>query len=75
MTVLGSVTAGMLGGVFTIEIVFGWRGVGWYASSAILAADYFATISITLVIAITVTVANLLTDLAYGIIDPRIRYS
>ena len=72
-TVLGLVTTGLLSGAFVIESVFDWHGIGWYAVKSILNADYFATVSVTLVVAVIVTVANLATDLAYGVIDPRIR--
>jgi peptide/nickel transport system permease protein len=46
---------------------------GLYAANALLAADYNATMGVTLVLATIYTVANALVDLAYGLVDPRLR--
>ena len=75
LSIFGFITAALLSGTFVIEVVFGWPGVGWYATQEILASDYFGTIAITLVIAVIVTTVNLIVDLGYSVVDPRIRYS
>lgn len=73
VTVLGNTVNALLGGVFVVEAVFDWPGLGWYATHAILASDYAAIVSITLVIAIICTSVNLLVDLTYQALDPRIQ--
>lgn len=75
VTVLGNTFNSLIAGVFVVEIVFNWPGIGWYATKSILAADYSAIMGITLVIAIISTVLNLLVDIIYGVLDPRIQYS
>lgn len=72
LTVLGSVVNSLLAGTFVVELIFNWPGLGWYATKAILASDYGAVVSLTLLIAIICTVVNLLVDILYGILDPRI---
>jgi peptide/nickel transport system permease protein len=75
VTVLGNTFNALLAGVFVVEVVFNWPGIGWYATKSILAADYAAIMGITLIIAMISTTLNLLVDLLYGALDPRIQYS
>jgi len=75
VTVLGLELGTLLGGVVVIEQVFGWSGVGWLALSAVKNRDYPVLQGAVLVVAISVSVANLLADLAYTFIDPRLRSS
>jgi ABC-type dipeptide/oligopeptide/nickel transport system permease component len=72
VTVFGNTVNALLAGAFVVEAIFDWPGLGWYALHAILASDYAAIVSITLVIAIICTSVNLLVDLAYQMLDPRI---
>jgi ABC-type dipeptide/oligopeptide/nickel transport system permease component len=72
VTLLGSTVNALLAGAIVVESVFNWPGLGWYATRAILASDYSAIVSVTLIIAIICTVVNLLTDLLYKTLDPRI---
>jgi peptide/nickel transport system permease protein len=72
VTVLGNTVNALLAGTFVVEAIFNWPGLGWYATRAILASDYAAIVSITLVIAVICTVVNLLVDLLYQALDPRI---
>jgi len=60
------------GGLIT-EIVFSYPGIGTLLFSAIRSNDYPVISGITLVIAIGVLLANFLVEIAYGLIDPRIR--
>ena len=66
-----------LGFVFTgaalVEIVFAWPGIGRLTLDAVLRRDYPLLLGIYLILAITVSLAVLLTDLVYAILDPRIR--
>jgi peptide/nickel transport system permease protein len=75
VTVLGNTFNTLLAGVFVVEVVFNWPGIGWYATKSILAADYIAIIGVTLIIAMISTTLNLMVDILYGVIDPRIQYS
>jgi ABC-type dipeptide/oligopeptide/nickel transport system permease component len=75
VTVLGLQFGLLAGGVFLVETIFAWPGVGRYAYDALRASDYNAIMGVTLVIAVVYVVANLLVDLAYLVVDPRIRYT
>jgi peptide/nickel transport system permease protein len=73
VTLLGNSFNALLAGVFVVEVVFNWPGLGWYAARVILASDYGAIVSITLVIAILSTTVNLIVDILYQRLDPRIQ--
>ena len=73
VTVLGLELGTLLGGVVVIEQVFGWSGVGWLALNAVKSRDYPVLQGTVLVVAISVSIANLLADLTYTFIDPRLR--
>ena len=75
VTVLGLELGTLLGGVVVIEQVFGWSGIGWLALTAVKNRDYPVLQGAVLVVAIAVSVANLLADLTYTVIDPRMRAS
>lgn len=74
-TVVGLVFAQLMGGAVLTETMFAWPGLGRYVASAALSLDFSAVVSVTLVIALLFIVVNLIVDLAYGVLDPRIRYS
>ncbi|HEU0115610.1 MAG TPA: ABC transporter permease [Thermomicrobiales bacterium] len=65
----------LLSGAFLVEIVFSWPGIGRYAVDAIQRLDYNATMATTLLIALIFVVLNLLVDILYLFLDPRITYS
>ncbi|MEM0385574.1 MAG: ABC transporter permease [Nitrososphaeria archaeon] len=73
VTYMGLLFGGMLGGSVFVETVFTWRGMGQYIVTAIFASDYPALLATTLVIAIIYSVANIIVDLLYTVIDPRVR--
>ncbi len=73
VTVLGLELGTLVGGVVVIEQVFGWSGVGWLALTAVKNRDYPLLQGIVLLVAVGVSLANLLTDLTYTFIDPRLR--
>ena len=75
VTVLGLEAALLAGGVFLVETIFAWPGVGRYAYDAIRASDYNAIMGVTVIGAIGYVVINLLVDISYVYLDPRIRYS
>lgn len=68
---LGSV---VFGGAYLTEVIFGVPGLGQVSFNAIFADDYAVVVAVTLIGAIVVLAFNLLTDIAYTILDPRIRY-
>ena len=73
VTYMGLLFGSMLGGSVLVETVFTWRGMGQYIVTAVFATDYPAILATTLVIAIIYTVSNLVVDILYTIIDPRVR--
>lgn len=75
LTVLALTFAYSLVATFLIEAVFSWPGLGRYAASAIITVDYPAIMGVTLLIAFTYVILNLLVDLALAFLDPRIRIS
>jgi len=58
---------------FLIESVFGWPGLGYYSSNAIMTVDYPAIMGVTILIAFTYVFLNLIVDIALAFLDPRIR--
>jgi len=73
LTVIGVDIGYLLGGVIVAEVVFAYPGIGELALVALNARDYPLIQGITIVTASTFVVVNLLIDLVYGRIDPRIR--
>jgi len=74
LTMLGFWLASALSGAVLTETVFAWPGMGRLLVDSLLARDYPVTQACVLVGGAGVTFVNLLVDLSYGIIDPRIRY-
>ncbi|MDP2950630.1 MAG: ABC transporter permease, partial [Chloroflexota bacterium] len=75
LTQMGLTLASFIGGAVVTESVFSWPGVGRLALDAVYNNDYPLLIGVVLLISMLYLVVNLLTDIAYGYIDPRIRYS
>jgi peptide/nickel transport system permease protein len=75
ITLIGMGVGLVFGGSVLVEQVFAIPGIGRLMVSSIFAQDYVVVQAITFVIAIIVLVTNLLVDLSYGWLDPRIRYS
>jgi peptide/nickel transport system permease protein len=74
VTVMGIQVAFLLGGAVVIESVFSLPGLGRLTINAIQARDYPLVQAIVLIVAMLVVLVNLVVDLTYGWIDPRIRY-
>ena len=74
VTSLGLQIGLLLSGAFLVEIVFSWPGVGRYAVEAIQRLDYNATMATTLIIALIFVLMNLVVDILYLFLDPRISY-
>lgn len=74
MTVLGITAGTLLSGTVIIESIFRWPGIGQYALQAILNANFPGVVATVVIFAIGVVIANLLADIAYGILDPRVEW-
>ena len=74
VTIVGAVFAGLLGGTVVIESVFNVPGLGLLLITAIQQRDYPVIQGVVVVIALFVTVMNLVVDISYAWLDPRIRY-
>ncbi len=74
VTVIGTRLGLLFSGAVLVEIVFAWPGLGRLLLSATQTRDYPILLGLVLLVAVSVLVANLITDLTYGWIDPRIRY-
>jgi peptide/nickel transport system permease protein len=74
ITVIGIYYGGLLEGAVLTETVFAWPGLGRYATSAILSQDFAGIMGATVLIALVFSFANLVVDLAYGLLNPKIRY-
>jgi peptide/nickel transport system permease protein len=73
LTAIGLLLPRLVGGAAIIETVFSWPGVGRLAVDAALARDYPVVMGITVVVSTTVILSNLLVDLAYPYLDPRVK--
>jgi peptide/nickel transport system permease protein len=73
ITVIGFMIGGLIAGAVVVESVFSWPGVGRLLVVAVANRDLAVVQSILLLVASGMVVANLIVDLAYGWIDPRVR--
>ena len=73
VTILGTNFGELLSGSVLIEIVFGWPGLGRLTYDAVFARDYPVLMGMFVFISVGVVIANLVTDIAYGALDPRVR--
>ena len=73
VTILGVYFASMLGGAFVVETIFAWPGVGRTVVEAVFSRDFPVVQAGVLLTSVLFVLSNLLVDLSYGLIDPRIR--
>jgi peptide/nickel transport system permease protein len=73
VTVIGLTTGSLLAGAVLTETTFSWPGLGRYAVEAASRLDYPAILAVTLISAVIYVTVNLIVDLLYGVLDPRIR--
>ncbi len=73
ITTLGMVFSFLLGANVLVEKVFAWPGIGSYAVEALIASDFAPVQGFVLTMAVMYVVLNLLIDILYGLIDPRMR--
>ena len=74
VTIIGIQFAALLGGTIIVETIFSWPGIGRLAVNAIWRRDYPVIMGTVLVFSATFVLVNLLVDVLYTFIDPRIRY-
>lgn len=75
VTIVGLQMATLLSAVVVVEIIFAWPGLGQLALTATLQRDYPALQAAVLLSAVAFTVVNLITDLSYALLDPRVSYA
>jgi peptide/nickel transport system permease protein len=73
ITIIGLLLPRLVGGAVITETVFAWPGMGRLSAEAAFGRDYPLIMGITMVVSVVVIVSNLLADLAYTVVDPRIR--
>ena len=74
ITIIGLSLPALVGGAVITESVFSWPGIGLMMVQGVAQRDYPVIMGITLIVGVVVLLANLLTDIAYALTDPRIRY-
>lgn len=75
VTMLGLDLGALMGGAIITETVFNLPGIGQYAVQSVFSGDFYAILDVTLIAAFFITFANLVVDLVYAILDPRVRYA
>jgi peptide/nickel transport system permease protein len=73
VTVLGLTFGGLLAGAVFTESIFRWPGLGQYAVQTATKLDFAGILGVTLVVAVVFVLFNLVVDILYGVLDPRIR--
>ena len=73
MAMIGLRFGWMLGGTVMVETVFDWPGVGLYAVNGAINNDFAPIIGSTIVLGFLFMVTNLVIDIIYGVLDPRVR--
>lgn len=74
ITVIGGRTAMLFTGAVLVEVVFAWPGLGRLLFTSLLARDYPVLLGLFLLVSLAVVLSNLLADVAYAWLDPRVRY-
>lgn len=74
ITMAGPMLGRMIGGIVVIELIFNFPGLGEWAAKAALQLDVTTLLAFVMLIGLIMAVANLLVDVAYVVVDPRIRY-
>jgi peptide/nickel transport system permease protein len=73
LTMIGLRYGWMLGGTILVETVYDWPGIGLYAVASAVSSDFQPIMGVTLLIGLNFMLANLVVDIAYGWLDPRLR--
>lgn len=74
VTLSALTVSGALTGSLIVELIFRWRGLGIFFIEALTARDTYAIMGFIMIAGVIIVTANLIADLLYGVLDPRIRY-
>lgn len=74
LTLVGMTYGALIENAFLVEVVFSWPGISAYGAAAVVAKDFNAVVAVTLVIGLSFVLANVLVDVLYGVVDPRVRH-
>ncbi|CAN5757297.1 oligopeptide ABC transporter permease AppB [soil metagenome] len=74
VTIIGAYIPNLLGGAIFIESIFGWPGLGRLLLDGVESRDFPLIMGLTLILAIVILAVNIVTDVAYALVDPRIRF-
>jgi oligopeptide transport system permease protein len=74
VTILGPLFAALVTGTFVVEQIFGINGMGKHFVQSVGNRDYQVITGVTLIYGVILVFANLLVDITYGLLDPRIRF-
>ncbi len=75
MTISGVLIAGLMTGMITVEFVFNRQGLGWWLANSAIQLDIPALLAVCLFVGFVFVIANLIVDILYAYVDPRIRLS
>lgn len=75
VTMLGLDLGALLGGAFITETVFNLQGLGNYAIQSVFSGDLYAILDVTIIAGFFITIMNLVVDIIYAFLDPRVRYA
>jgi peptide/nickel transport system permease protein len=73
LTTIGIIFGSLLSGAVLTETIFNWPGLGRYATTSVTSLDFPAVMGVTLVAAIVYPTVNMVVDIGYHLLDPRIR--
>jgi peptide/nickel transport system permease protein len=73
LAIIGLRWGWMMSSTVLVETVFDWPGIGLYAVSSAIAGDFKPVMGVTLIVGLNFMIANLVVDLLYGVLDPRLR--
>jgi peptide/nickel transport system permease protein len=74
VTIIGAYIPNLIGGAIFIESIFGWPGLGRLLLDGVESRDFPLIMGLTFVLAIVILAVNIITDVVYAIVDPRIRF-
>lgn len=75
LAIIGLRWGWMMSSTVLVETVFDWPGIGLYAVSSAIAGDFKPVMGVTLIIGLNFMLVNLIVDLLYGVLDPRLRHA
>ena len=74
ITIFGFLIPGLIGGSVIMEWVFAWPGIGRLGYDAVMARDYPTVVTLLAISAVLVLIGNIIADVLYAVVDPRVRY-